>query len=278
MTDADCDTPTGPGVHVCSNDVIYGDAAVFPKPVCVLPGECDPLANGTGQLAFCDGDPTDPASPGVCVPNTNPPESGKGTCFPQCNFKTDGSAATGCVGKDVCQTDGFGTDSSGNPLGIGYCYGGCATDSDCSAAGANAAMAADRAQLCDTLYGICTATVTPPTLAIGAGCNSSVTTSTCDCIANANNNLGFCSTFCKQGGSECPSGWTCDLSLPTTLTNSMDATVAGWTQDNPGMGGFCTPSCNVGTGMATGTDSGVCPANTSCQAGDVDGPDCLPLQ
>jgi hypothetical protein len=283
MTDADCHTATGPGVNACSNDVLFtgslGDAALYPTPVCIMPGECDPLANGSGQLAFCDGDPADPASPGVCVPNTNPPESGKGTCFPQCNFKTDGSAATGCVGKDVCQVEGFGTDSSGNPLGIGVCYGGCVTNADCSAAGSNATMAADKDQLCDTLYGICTTTVTAPPNPIGAGCDDSGTTSPCFCISNENNNLGFCSTFCIEGGTgQCPSGWICDLNLPTTLTNSMDASEPGFSQPNPGLGGFCAPACSIDSGVAMGTDSGACPSNSNCQSGDVGGPDCLPLQ
>jgi hypothetical protein len=282
-TDADCHTATGPGVNACSNDVLFsgslGDAALYPTPICIMPGTCDPLANGADMIAFCDGDPTNPASPGICYPTTNPPTAGKGTCFPQCQYKPDGTAAVGCQGTDVCQAYGSGTDSSGNPIGIGICYGGCLTDADCTSSGVNSMTAADTMQKCDALYGICTTTVTPPTLGIGAGCNATSTTATCDCISNQNNNLGYCSTFCKQGGptSQCPTGWFCDTQEPTTVQNAMDATVTGWTMPNPGLGGFCAPLCNVDSGVAD-TDSGTCPSNASCQAGDLGGPACLPLQ
>ena len=272
--DADCLSPCGPTGDVCSNDVIYmpfGGAAVFPSPICVPTAPCNPLANGAGQLAFCAGNPSDPASPGVCVPDTSPPEAGMGTCYPQCNFKADGSAATGCVGKDLCRFQGIGTDSSGNPLGIGVCYGGCVTDADCSASGS-------KTQHCDTLYGICTTTVTTPTEALGAGCDASGTTSPCNCMANENSGVGFCTAFCTEGGNECPSGSICDMSLPTTVTSMADASVPGFTQDNPGLSGFCSPACIVDGGAATGTDGGVCPPNSTCQAGRVGGPDFLPLQ
>jgi hypothetical protein len=275
VLDSDCDTACGSPGYLCSNDPVYmgalGDEAVFPSPVCVPTAACNPLANGAGQLAFCGGDAADPASPGVCVPDTSPPEADMGTCYPQCNFKADGSAATGCVGKDVCRFEGYGWDSSGNLLGIGVCYGGCVTDADCSASGA-------KTQHCNTLYGVCTSTVMAPTEPMGAGCNGGGTTSPCFCASNESNNLGFCSTFCIQGGTECPSGWICDLSLPTTVTSAADASVSGFTQDNPGLSGFCAPACSVDGGMATGTDSGACPPNATCQAGDVGGPDCLPLQ
>ena len=290
-TDMDCRTnPNGPGSNVCTNDVVYtgslGDAAVFPTPICVIDGPCDPTANGTVtgmpdqyNIAYCDGDPTDPASPGICLPSTNPPTAGKGICVPQCSFTTNGAAATGCEGNDICWSYGFSTDATGAPLGIGYCYGGCTSDADCTAAGSNASQAADQVQHCDTLYGICTTTVTTPSLAIGAGCNSSLMTETCDCVSNQQNNLGFCSSFCKQGGtSECPTGWICDLQEPLTLTDEMDASMPGWTTINLGLAGFCTPACNIDAGGATMTDSGACPPNSSCQTADVGGPDCLPLQ
>jgi len=279
-SDADCHTAGSPGVNLCSNDVVYkgslGDAALYPTPICVSPGACDPLANGANRIAYCDGDPTDPASPGICYPTTIPPMTGKGTCFPQCQYQPDGTAAIGCQGKDVCKAYGTGTDSNGNPVGIGVCYGGCVTDADCSTAGANASSAADRVQKCDVLHGICTSTVTPPTLAIGAGCDVSSTTA-CNCITSPDGGTsGYCSTFCREGAAACPGGWICDFSLPTTLTSAADATLAGWTQDNPGMGGFCAPACNIDSGLAD-PDGGSCPASSTCQASHVGGPDCLPV-
>jgi hypothetical protein len=279
-SDADCHATGGFGINACSNDVLYtgslGDFALFPTPICIVPGTCDPLANGTNQITFCGGDPTNPASPGICYPTTVPPMAGKGTCFPQCQYEPDGTAAVGCQGKDVCHAYGTGTDSNGNLVGIGFCYGGCVTDADCASAGSNASNAADRVQKCDVPYGICVTTVTPPTLAIGAGCDLSSTTA-CNCITNPGGGTsGYCSTFCREGAGGCPGGWVCDLSLPTTVTSSTDATLAGWTENNPGMGGFCAPSCNLDSGTAD-TDGGTCPPSSTCEASHVGGPDCLPV-
>lgn len=269
-TDADCHSPGGPGVNVCTNDgTIFQSGALFPTPFCFLPAKCDPGTDG--GIHFCDG-PDDPSSPGVCLPTTTPAETGMGICLPQCNFKPDGSAATGCIGKDTCSIYGIGADSSGNPLGIGYCYGGCTSDADCSAA------ASTTPQHCQVDEGICLTAVTSD-LPAGTGCNSASTPApACNCITNTNTDLGYCASFCATAGSatvaSCPSGWVCDASLPTTITNAADASVAGWTSANPGMAGYCAPSCSIATGKTT--SGGACPANSTCQAGDVGGPDCLP--
>ena len=263
-TDADCQPAGGPGVNRCSNDILFSTGALFPTPVCILPTACDPGTDG--GIHFCDG-PDDPSSPGVCLPTTSPPETNMGICLPQCDFSPSGSAATGCAGKDQCDIYGIGSDASGDPLGIGYCYNGCDTDADCTSAGAN--------QHCQANEGICVTTV-QTVLPMGDGCDStSTTTPTCNCIANTTTNLGYCGQFCKVGGTECLSGWICDPQLPTTLTSSTDATIAGWTSDNLGMAGFCAPTCSGNPGK-TQLDGGACPTNSTCQTGDVGGPDCLP--
>jgi hypothetical protein len=189
--------------------------------------------------------------------------AGKGICLPQCNFKTDGSAATGCQGKDVCFTAAFSSDGSGGVVGIGYCFGGCAQDSDCAAG-----------SKCQTNLGLCLTTTTPPSQA-GTGCNSTTNTgNACNCFSNTTTNLGFCANFCSVGNVTCPTGWACETNLPTTLTDSTDATLTGWKTPNPGMAGVCIPSCVVDGGADF--DGGVCPPNSTCQTGTVSGPDCLP--
>jgi hypothetical protein len=87
--------------------------------------------------------------------------------------------------------------------------------------------------------------------------------------------LGFCTEFCTVGGTQCPSGWFCEGQEPTTLTGANDASTAGFTMQNTGLAGFCVPSCAV-DGGAMGTDSGACPANTTCQSSFAGGPGCIP--
>jgi len=269
-TDADCHTATGPGINKCSNDVLFTGGALFPTPICFMPAACDPGIDN--NIHFCDG-PDDPSSPGVCLPQTNPPQTGKGICLAQCNFKPDGSAATGCQGKDECNIYGIGSDTAGNPLGIGYCYNGCDTDADCTSAGAG--------QHCQADQGICLTTVVTTDLPIGTGCNATSTAmpACAFCFSNTSTNLGFCSSYCKIGGTECPSGWYCDAQLDSTLLTTTDASVAGWTSANPGLAGSCIPTCMAGG--HTQLEGGACPTNSSCQTTDqsgtiLGGPLCVP--
>jgi hypothetical protein len=222
-----------------------------------MPTVCNPGTDG--NLHFCDG-PDTPSSPGVCLPTAT---AGQGICLPQCGFKTDGSAATGCKGKDVCYPAAFSQDTTGAIIGLGYCFGGCAADADCPSG-----------NKCQTNLGECLTTTTTASAA-GTGCNSTTTTgNACNCFSNQTTNLGYCANFCSIGGASCPTGWSCETDLPTTLTSTNDASFPGWTKSNTGMGGVCTPKCTVG-GTAQ-FDGGVCPPNSTCQTGTVAGPDCLP--
>lgn len=257
--DADCKTASGPGVNKCSSDT-FQSGTLYPTPICIMPTNCDPGTDG--NLHFCDG-PDQPSSPGVCLSTGT---AGKGICLPQCNFKTDGSAATGCQGKDTCFTAAFSDNGSGGVLGIGYCFGGCAADADCQ-----------NGDKCQVNIGLCLKSTVAPQPA-GQGCNSTTLTgaaaNACNCFSNTQTNLGFCANFCSIGGVTCPTGWNCETDLPTTLTNSADATIAGWTKQNPGMAGVCIPTCVIDGGAQF--DGGVCPTNSKCQTGTVAGPDCLP--
>jgi hypothetical protein len=254
-TDAECQSPTGPGTNVCttSGTVNYfADGPLYPTPVCLMPGSCN--AGTDGNLHYCDG-PDDPSSPGVCIATDT---TGTGICLPQCTFGTTGTAATGCVGKDTCYAAGFSTDTSGGAMGVGYCFGGCAENSDCPSG-----------SLCQTNEGICVTTLTAITAA-ETSCNSTtVTGNACDCLADTTTDLGFCTSACTVGGATCGAGWTCDADLPTTLVDSSGATVTAWTTQNAGLAGTCVPTCVVG-GVA------VCPTNSTCQDTTAAGADCLP--
>jgi len=267
-TDADCNT--GPGVDKCSNTGGTGffmAGQLFSTPVCLIPptqaGNCDPGTDG--NLHFCDG-PDDPSSPGVCLQDGS---ATVGICLPQCGFAQDGSAATGCVGTDVCNVAGFatsGADGGGPVVGIGYCFGGCITDADCPAG-----------NKCQTDEGICLIAPTTGDAPQGTGCKASSTgasTPVCNCIANTSTNEGYCGQFCKTGGTACPTGSICDAQLPLTLVNSDDASIPGWTTANPGLAGFCSPTCVIDGGASD--EAGTCYTNSTCQSGTVGGPNCLP--
>jgi hypothetical protein len=264
-TDSDCRPPGGPGVNFCSSDALFGSAGtntLFPTSVCIGGLACN--SGSDGNPHFCDG-PDAFGSPGFCVP-TSMTDPTKGVCLPACTYKPDGSAVTGCAGKDACLGGNFIADPSDPnvPIGVGFCEGGCDTDADCDTAG----------QHCQSDQGLCLATVTTNDLPVGTGCNQlAVPAPQCNCIAPASG-LGFCAQFCKTGGDECAAGSLCDAQLPVSLVSSNDAAIAGWTAPNPGLFGFCSPKCEVDGGAQT--EAGTCFPNTMCLSGDLGGPDCLP--
>jgi hypothetical protein len=175
----------------------------------------------------------------------------------------------GCVGKDACNLAGYGV-SGTTVQGVGLCLGGCAADTDCGGG-----------EKCDIPTGLCLKTVTPPTKNLGDGCTNKDTPTPCNCIFNNSSGLGFCSQFCTVpaagAANPCPTGWFCETQEPLTLIDpTTDASVTGFTTENVGLAGFCVPSCQVDGGGVTGTDSGSCPTNTTCQATFAGGPGCLP--
>jgi hypothetical protein len=267
MSDADCKGgPITPGINKCSSDVLFSVGELFPTPVCMMPTQCDPCGGVTpcdGLIHYCDG-PDAPSSPGLCLPSTNPPAVGMGTCWPKCSFVGDGNVPMGCVGRDACYVAGYGVNGT-TPVGLGYCLGGCTSDVDCSVG----------SEKCDTSTGLCVKTVTPPTKALGAGCTMAEAQANpppCNCIYNTQSGLGFCTKFCivlpaGQPGA-CPAGWFCEAQEPLTLAGANDASVTGFPTQNLHLAGYCAPSCQVGTT--------VCPANSTCQTGYAGGPGCLP--
>ncbi len=179
-----------------------------------------------------------------------------GSCLPACAFAADGSAAVGCVGKDVCNPIAFQLTTP--PGGLGYCLGGCTSDADCGG------------ESCDKTSGLCLLSVTAPTKRLGASCTTADTTGAtpaCNCLLGANGK-GFCSTFCTVGGTECSAGWFCETQQPTMLTGANDASTPGFAMPNQGLAGLCVPSC--------GGDAGACPTNSTCRSTYAGGPGCIP--
>lgn len=258
-TDADCKSVRGPQTNGCSKNFLYlmGGASVqgLPTPVCIVApaasgGNCDPAppTDPTGQgLHFCDG-PDAPTSPGLCVPGTNPPSPGLGSCLPKCGFALDGSPAAGCVGKNTCVPFGYSIDGT---AGYGFCQGTCQTDADCAALGTTF--------VCQIDTGACTSHRVVRTKQLGQACTVSDSASgACNCLPGTASPTGYCTSACVVGGAACPNGWVCENFEPSF------ATVA-----NVGTAGLCVAPCSA-------PDAGQCPASSTCQNSTPVGPDCVP--
>jgi hypothetical protein len=252
-TDADCQPPGGPGVTQCSTTVFGGFGPYSPTPVCMI-ATCYPGGGGSAQ--YCDGPPDDPTSPGICMPITGSlsgaglDDTEPGICLPKCAFG-GGGPASGCRGKDVCNSYDMAVElapGTSVPVGLGYCFGGCLTKTDCPAG-----------SKCQADEGICvSSTPVQPTKPNGAACTvNDDTTQTCNCTYGPSQ-AGYCTTFCIAGQAGCPSGWVCETYEPTPA----------FTTPTAGMGGVCAPAC---------ADAGVvCPAGAQCETAYAAGPDCIP--
>jgi hypothetical protein len=314
--DSDCVGPDGgAGINTCSVDygfTITGvSVALWATPVCIIPppqsasqGNCDPVPAGVddGLPHFCDG-PDDPTSPGLCLPfDLNNPQPGQGVCYPLCTFGLDGQKPTGCVGTDECFPVTFLRSSTdGTVTGYGFCAGGCQQDSDCTGLGAGF--------VCQTDIGYCTMMKVTRTKPIGAACMAATTAGSaddiaCNCDADPTTGLGDCSSACVVGGLPCAGGQICDAGFqnPITFTSSAGGASVSVpvTAQNIGIPGVCRTPCtpadagvvdagpvpqvdsgddgSADAAVAVGTDGGPvsCPTNTTCQTGNVVGPDCIP--
>jgi hypothetical protein len=318
-TDADCTTAMA-GINKCSND--FGPGVLtnvkiqqYATPVCIVPpptsntaGNCDPapLSDPMGQsFHFCDG-PDDTSAPGICAPLTNPPTTGLGICLPKCTFALDGTAATGCVGKNAClPNQTISVDANDNATAYGYCQGVCQTDGDCSGLGTG--------YVCQTDIASCTKTPVKRTKALGAACASDPsktlgndsTTGACNCLVDTTTFTGYCTTACLIGGAACPSGYVCD-NLQPSVVQLPDGTVATVAKENVGTLGVCMPSCtavadggtivfgdsgavadgaaakdasgpvDAGAAPAGEAGTGGCSGSSVCEAVTPVGPNCVP--
>ena len=309
-SNADCDN--GAGVNVCSNTYKFealdgvSSPQLWPTPLCTVPlptvvgeGNCDP--GDLGDLQFCDSaDPTDPASPGICIPLTSPQTAGptNGFCLPHCTFAFDGTVQMGCPGKDTCNQDNYLLDTTTNMVqGHGFCQGTCQADTDCSALGTG--------WVCQVDQGVCTTAKKTPTKTIGTTCTNSgngatplatsdTQTGACNCPFSGSDITAFyCTQTCVVGGTPCPVGYTCDALIPGELDFSnpdggSDLIIPGPKMESPGLAGYCLATCNPDGGAAPAADGG-CPGTSNtpplsnCTAptdfdggGTAAGPDCLP--
>ncbi len=308
--DADCVGAGGPGFNKCSSGYqgmfTAVDVTEFATPVCIIPpasgGNCDPGTDPT-QIQFCDGDPNDPNSPGVCVAlNPTAPMTGQGVCLPKCTFATDGSPATGCPGHDACSFNTYvaipdaTADAGVDLLGIGICQSACRTTADCAALGTTFS--------CEPDIGECTPNApVARTKTLGQACTSADTTSGACFCATGSGTSGFCTADCVIGASpsDCPSGWVCDTGEPTILDFGPGAPMfPALTKQTSGALGICLPACSsadAGTsappspepeggsgegGSAEGAAPveaaavATCPGTSTCLTGDIAGSDCVP--
>jgi hypothetical protein len=228
-SDDHCDR-VGDGINKCSN-ALFRDGALYPTPVCIGV-DCDP-GDGT-VITGCDGEK------GVCLSTGS-----GGICLPACSFDNTGAAPAGCRGADVCNVFGFGKDSSGAPIGVGYCFGGCTKDLDCATG------------VCQRETGLCVNTRVTYTKPFGSTCvTADATANRCSCLYTTASGAGYCSTFCKVGdpATTCPSGFACSAGLPT---NESDGT-ALFSRDPAGIGGYCLKTCS--------TDADCAPLNAYCDS------------
>jgi len=298
-TNADCVSPTGPGLNQCSNANMYKvtgvEVQLWPTPICIVPpaagGNCDPAPQATdptGQnIHYCDG-PDVSTSPGICLPLSFPPTPGQGACLPACSFALDGTAPTGCPGKDTCNPYGLNLDMNGNPInGFGFCQGTCQVDADCSDLGTG--------YVCQTDIGECTKTLVKRTKAIGQACTADTTNPTatgnavCNCLAQPNAAdptmaPGYCTSSCIVGGDPCPNGWICDnlFQLPGETFSSENVQTAGQclAPCPGGAGGDAGGAADSGASdAAPAVDAGAvtaCPGTSTCQDNTPVGPNCVP--
>ena len=241
-TDADCQSPGGPGLARCSSTALAPDE-YYPTPVCILP-TCATVSDDTA-VHYCDG-PDDPSSPGMCVPWGT---TGTAKCLPKCSYDTSGSPPAGCQGKDTCIA---ATSISGSVAsGYGYCWGGCTGDADCPTG-----------QRCQVDEGTCHVGLVPPTKNIGDPCTEADENSeACMCLYASSSGMGYCTSFCVVGeGSTCPAGYVC---------GSDEYRSTGYSAQNTGMAGRCHALCDP-------TDAGsTCPGGSSCSDLFASGPYCI---
>ncbi len=226
------DCRAGGGSSTCSKGgFLAGD--LFGSAVCIQP-TCTQGTGGTIADLLCD----DQA--GLCLPTGDSTTSG--ICLPYCAF-TSTTVSSACAGGNKCHFRYAGTDTmTMKVVALGYCFGACAVDADCTGT---------PGQKCQAEDGYC---VNPDKLqtyaAAGTACTYSPTalTQTCNCAHVGNHadggvspsaDKGFCTHACRTGSAgdavcdTAKAGWKCTASLPALdekgapLFDGQPADVAG---------------------------------------------------
>jgi hypothetical protein len=236
-TDDDCDV-TFSGINRCTGSLytaggltpLFEAGTIYPTPVCF--GLSCTLGTGTGPT-MCDG------GMGVCVAVT-----GGAYCFPYCTFDDTGAAVKGCNGKDACRAYRWSTSPSGKTTGVGVCFGGCVTDSDCT-----------KGDHCQLETSLCVKATVTYVKKVGDACDKSDTLAkppTCDCIYSATG-VGYCTRTCRVAVDACPAGFTCDPQLAKSDFATAPSGIWGWCLRNcasdadcTGLGAKCLESASIG--------------------------------
>jgi hypothetical protein len=243
--DSDC-----PTAEKCSNDIYSGGNPIYPTAVCIA--ACTPPSDPSQGLGAC-GSASVPGA-GICQPPGT--AEGSGLCLPLCVVTPSGQI-TGCLANDVCEILGSIPDSTtaSQTDGAGWCLPGCTQDSQCPAG-----------STCDPLEGACVQTPITAVLPIGATCDSSSTTTQCNCVSSAGSTQGYCTAVCVTGVSTCPgppsdggapgadagassstTPWVC--TGQTNVVAVLDGGLVFTTQPN-GLYGLCAPACRTDTDCA----------------------------
>lgn len=218
--DSSCD-PLGLGTSFCS-PTGFSSGSLYPSPTC-FSVDCDP-GDGT-KIGGCDKDT------GVCVGS-----SGGGLCLPVCTFDDSGAAPKGCNGRNKCNAYGWSNDSTTMAVtGVGYCFGGCKSDSDCPTG-----------NQCQVEDGLCVKTKVAYTKSPGDACvkadsGSSTTAAKCNCLFTTAEGSGYCANACYFGETTCGAGFSCDADLPNKKLRDSDVV---FTKTPTGMAGYCLKNCS----------------------------------
>ncbi|GAC1560438.1 MAG: hypothetical protein NVS3B10_18720 [Polyangiales bacterium] len=236
---AECD-PLGTGDDKCSNG-LFKSGTLYPTPVCIGV-TCDPGAGTT--IMACDN------NKGVCLSTGS-----GGICLPVCGFDNSTAAPTGCQGKDGCNVYGWGKDATSGKLnGVGYCFGGCSADADCTGG-----------DKCQKESGLCVKAPIAYTKAVGDACLNTDAGKTCECLYSNKTNKGYCSQACQVGtAGVCGTGYSCSALLPKVDTSG----AALFSKSPAGISGYCMKNC--------ATDADCTALNGTCQD-TTDGKVCSPF-
>lgn len=200
-SDVDCD-PGGDGAASCSR-TMFAEGTVEPTPVC-FGLACAPPSDSTARL--CDD------GAGVCVY-----DGGDNICHPRCTFDDSGGPPVGCLGKNACSPFRSGLDlTTGKLKGDGICFGGCLSDADCT-----------DGNKCQLERAVCVKSLTSYTKAIGDACTKS-DVKACNCLFAPSMGSGYCTQRCRVGIDACPSGFTCDAQLPSSVFTKSPKGILGW--------------------------------------------------
>lgn len=172
-SDAQC---SGAVASKCSND-LSTDGSLFPTPFCV--GAC------SGDLTECDGPKT------VCDDLGN---TGNGICLVRCTASTT-AITMPCPAKMGCSL--LNADDTG--VAVGECTAACKADTDCATG-----------EKCQLETGNCLKGASTGK-GVGEAC-----TADDECAASCispTGKSGYCTRTCTVGGTDCPSGFACNVGI-----------------------------------------------------------------